>query len=159
MIVMVWINDDARWDRAIAVARERLVPGDEVVLLHVTAAGDEHLARGAFAGLLGRGGADPGDAVARVADDRAATVLDEAERLLGRAARRVRRSGHTEHEVVDAAREADLLVLVRDGDPSRPGPHSVGHRTRFVVDHAPCAVLLVWPERPPADAPAPPPEV
>jgi nucleotide-binding universal stress UspA family protein len=28
----------------------------------------------------------------------------------------------------------------------RGGPRSLGHATRFVVDHAPCAVLLVWPE-------------
>ncbi|MFD5466969.1 hypothetical protein ACFWIQ_29700 [Kitasatospora sp. NPDC127059] len=39
------------------------------------------------------------------------------------------------------------------GDPAHPGPHSLGPATRFVVDHAPCAVLLVWPER--AVSPAP----
>ena len=42
-----------------------------------------------------------------------------------------------------AAREgADLLVLARDGGP-HPGPKSLSPRTRFVVDHATCAVLLV----------------
>jgi hypothetical protein len=30
------------------------------------------------------------------------------------------------------------------------GPPSVGHTARFVVDHAPCPVLLVRPTPPPA---------
>ncbi len=44
-----------------------------------------------------------------------------------------------------AAVDADLLVLCRDGDRSRPGPHSLGPVTRFISDHATCPVLLVWP--------------
>ena len=32
---------------------------------------------------------------------------------------------------------------VRLGPPERAGPHSVGHTARFVLDHAPCPVLLV----------------
>ena len=43
----------------------------------------------------------------------------------------------------------DLLVLARDGDHSRLGPHSLGPAARFVVDHAPCRVLLVWADAPP----------
>ncbi|HET9257509.1 MAG TPA: hypothetical protein VFO16_20230 [Pseudonocardiaceae bacterium] len=27
-----------------------------------------------------------------------------------------------------------------------PGPHSLGPTARYVLDHAPCAVLLVWPD-------------
>jgi nucleotide-binding universal stress UspA family protein len=50
-----------------------------------------------------------------------------------------------EREVVEAAGQADLLVLARDGDRERPGPKSLGPPPRFVVDHAPCGVLLVWP--------------
>ena len=46
--------------------------------------------------------------------------------------------------MVEAAAGADLLILARDGE-RRPGPKSLGPRTRFVVDHAPCRVLLVWP--------------
>jgi hypothetical protein len=34
-------------------------------------------------------------------------------------------------------------VLARDGE-ARVGPHSLGPRTRFVVDHAACQVLVVW---------------
>jgi hypothetical protein len=60
--------------------------------------------------------------------------------------------------VVRAAAEgADLLVVARDGDRSRLGPASLGPATRFVVDHAPCPVLLVWPEQTPAVGSIPPP--
>jgi nucleotide-binding universal stress UspA family protein len=31
----------------------------------------------------------------------------------------------------------------REAAEGRPGPHSVGHTARFVLDHAPCPVLLV----------------
>ena len=52
----------------------------------------------------------------------------------------------------------DMLVLARDGDHARLGPHSLGPPARFVVDHAPCQVLLVWADAPPAvtDHPARP---
>jgi Na+/H+ antiporter NhaD/arsenite permease-like protein len=50
-----------------------------------------------------------------------------------------------------------LVVPARDGDRSRLGPHSLGPATRFVVDHAPCAVLLTWPARAPDVASIPPP--
>ncbi|MYS14557.1 universal stress protein, partial [Streptomyces sp. SID4982] len=67
------------------------------------------------------------------------------------------RSGRPEHEVVAAAEGAGLLVLARDGDRSRLGPHSLGPAARFTVDHAPCPVLLVWPERAPGLGTIPPP--
>ena len=54
-----------------------------------------------------------------------------------------------EREVVAAAEDCDLLVLARDGDHERLGPHSLAPPARFVVDHAPCRVLLVWPDAPP----------
>ncbi len=66
--------------------------------------------------------------------------------------------GEFEREVIRAVAEnVDLLVLARDGDHSRLGPHSLGPATRFVVDHAPCAVLLVWPDEPPGIESIPPP--
>ena len=68
------------------------------------------------------------------------------------------RHGRVEREVVTACAGADLLVLARDGDDERLGPKSLGRHARFVVDHAPCRVLLVWPGEPPAaDLPPPPP--
>jgi nucleotide-binding universal stress UspA family protein len=39
---------------------------------------------------------------------------------------------------------ADLVVLRASRHPRpEPGPRSVGHTARFVVDHAPCPVLLI----------------
>jgi nucleotide-binding universal stress UspA family protein len=66
--------------------------------------------------------------------------------LIGRDAELALRTGRVEREVVDAARAADVLVVAREG--RRPGPRSLEHPLRFVVDHAPCAVLLVWPAPP-----------
>ena len=80
----------------------------------------------------------------------AAELLAAGEARLGRPARQERRQGRVERLVVEAAQDADLLVAARDGDRSRLGPASLGPVTRFVADHAPCPVLLVWPE------PAPP---
>jgi hypothetical protein len=59
--------------------------------------------------------------------------------------------------VVAASARADLLILARDGDQTRLGPKSLGKTARFVVDHAACPVLLVWPGAPPGVATIPPP--
>jgi nucleotide-binding universal stress UspA family protein len=139
--VMVWINPAAAWESAVdAVAH---LPRDEVVLLLVTQHADEGY--GAFAGLLGPAGHEPGEAFAGIEEDQAAALFDEAEARIGRPVRRLWERGVAEHEVVTAASGADLLVCVRDGAHGLPGPDSLSPATRFVVDHAPCAVLLVWP--------------
>ena len=78
-----------------------------------------------------------------------------AERL-GRPCTQLERSGRIEREVVAAAEGADLLILARDGDRTHLGPRSLSPATRFVVDHAPCPVLLVWPETAPGIATIPP---
>jgi nucleotide-binding universal stress UspA family protein len=75
----------------------------------------------------------------------------------GRPARPVLRAGRVEREVVEQAAGADLLVAARDGDRCRLGPRSLGPATRFVVDHAPCQVLLVWPDQVPRLDSMPPP--
>jgi hypothetical protein len=63
-----------------------------------------------------------------------------------------------EREVVAATADAILLICARDGDRSRLGPRSLGPATRFVVDHVPCPVLLVWPgEAPDLESIPPPP--
>ena len=46
-------------------------------------------------------------------------------------------------DLEEAAGTADVLVMARSGH--HPGPHSLEHANRFVVDHAPCTVLLTWP--------------
>jgi nucleotide-binding universal stress UspA family protein len=132
----------------------------ELVLLHVVDADITEALHGAFGGLLGRGGRDrdPGDAVASLADEESARLLAAAEARLGRRARHEVRVGRVEREVVAGCAGATLLVCARDGDHSRLGPRSLGPHTRFVVDHAPCAVLLIWPdETPDLDSIPPPP--
>ena len=57
-------------------------------------------------------------------------------------------SPEKEREVLEACESSDLLVLARGGEPRRD-PKSLGRWGRFVLDHAGCAVLLVWPEDPP----------
>lgn len=76
-------------------------------------------------------------------------ILDEAQRQLA-AATVLRRQGRPELEIVNTAAEmeADLIVIGHRAayvDAPPLGPHSVGHVARFVLDHAPCAVLLLRP--------------
>jgi nucleotide-binding universal stress UspA family protein len=164
--VLVWITEGT-W-QACADAARRLAPADAgITLLHVTPADLPETAHGAYLGLLGRGhgGRDPGPQLAELAAVSAGELLDDAARRLARPCDRMRRQGRVEREVVTAAADADLLVVARDGDRTRLGPKSLGKATRFVVDHAPCPVLLVWPETapgidsipPPGKPPGPPP--
>ena len=62
----------------------------------------------------------------------------------------LQRHGRPELEIVNAAAEwsADVIVIgarAEYGQPPHIGPRSVGHVARFVLDHAPCPVLLVRP--------------
>lgn len=163
MRVLVWLVEGgwaAGLDAAIGLA-----PADaDFTLLHVLPPDVEELAHGAFSGLLGRGHADPdpGDRLASIGAASEQALLDAAAERAERAGRPVqvlRRHGRPEREVVAAAVDFDLLVVSRDGDRSRLGPKSLGPPTRFVVDHAPCPVLLVWPEPAPGlDSIPPPPQ-
>jgi nucleotide-binding universal stress UspA family protein len=146
--VVVWVAEGT-W-RACVDAALRLAPADaRITLLHVTPAEVPDAAHGAYLGPFGRGGGpgrDPGPRVAELAAASAGELLDAAARRLGRPCDRLERQGHPEREVVTTAAGADLLILARDGDRSPLGPKSLGKASRFVVDHAPCPVLLVWPE-------------
>ncbi len=76
-------------------------------------------------------------------------ILEEGSRLLG-GTERIERTGRPEREIVQAALEwrADVIVLCSRSEPEgapQVGPKSVGHVARFVLDHAPCPVLLVRP--------------
>jgi nucleotide-binding universal stress UspA family protein len=60
------------------------------------------------------------------------------------------REGRPEREIVNVAAEweADLVIIcprAEYGGKPVIGPKSVGHVARFVLDHAPCPVLLVRP--------------
>jgi nucleotide-binding universal stress UspA family protein len=110
----------------------------------------EELASHGGARLLGRHPPPPpGPPLRAIAEEEARALLEAARERLARPAEVSARRGRIEREVLDACVGADLLVLARDGE-HRLEPKSLGPRTRFVVDHAPCQVLLVWPEAPPS---------
>ncbi len=74
-------------------------------------------------------------------------ILDEAAEAVP-GAELMLREGRPEREIVNAVAEwrADLILLcprTHYGERPHIGPKSVGHVARFVVDHAPCPVLLL----------------
>ncbi|MFE7132494.1 universal stress protein [Streptomyces sp. NPDC057638] len=168
MAVVVWIVEGT-WPACVDAARAHPARDGRTVLLYVTTPEAVGVARGAHASLLGRTGErpgllhgwgrDPGAEVERLAADAADALLTEAAVRLGRPCRRVARTGRAEREVVAEAAGAELMICARDGDRTRLGPHSLGPATRYVVDHAPCPLLLVWPgPAPGTDTLPPPPE-
>ena len=146
MRVVVWLVEGT-WPGCVDAAARLLPPGAHVALLHVSPSDVAEVAGAASAGLLGRAfrGRRATRLVEEIADEAASAILaGEAERLGRQDAELLQRRGRVEREVVGAvAQGVDLLVLARDGDRSRLGPHSLGPATRFVVDHAPCAVLII----------------
>jgi nucleotide-binding universal stress UspA family protein len=155
MKVVVWVTEGT-WKSAVDAARE--LPGGDITLLHVIDVSTVQAVAGSRAGLMGRGHSyDAGGAAEQVLTDAQAELLDAARARLDRPARLLARQGRIEREVIAACGDAGLLVLARDGDHTRLGPHSIGHHARFVIDHAPCRVLLVWPDEPPDLSTAPPP--
>jgi nucleotide-binding universal stress UspA family protein len=153
MTVLVWITEDT-WAACVDATRT-LAPADQVTLLHVTDTAALDAAQGAFSGLLGRARFDPGTQLEALAESAATELLDAAAARLGRPATRLLLRGRPEHQVTDAARGATLLVVARQG--TEAGPKSLGKAARFVVDHAACPVLLIWPRAVPEGLPPPPP--
>ena len=148
MRALVWIVDDT-WEATVDEADAFLPADADVTLLHVAPADVESVAEGARHGLLGRPrprhhGPPPPTPLRAISEEAAAALLAAARERLGRDATTVSLRGRVEREVVEAADQADVLVLARDGDRTRPGPHSLGPAARYVVDHASCRVLLVW---------------
>ena len=159
MRALVWIAEDS-WQATVAEAAAHLPADADVTLLHVADAQAEGVVAAARHALLGRphgeprGGAEPLPAISAAA---AGELLAEALSRLGVAADLQARRGRVEREVVAAAEGMDLLILARDGEGDRLGPRSLGPGVRFVVDHAPCDVLLIWPNGAPEVATLPPP--
>lgn len=160
MRALVWIVEDT-WEATVAEAAAFLPADAEVTLLHVAPGDVETLAEGSRRGLLGRRHPPPPhgapEPLRAISDEAAEALLAEALERFGRAAGAEGRRGRVEREVVEAAEGMDVLVLARDGDHSRLGPHSLGPAARFVVDHAPCRVLLIWADAPPDVDTIPPP--
>ena len=154
--VYIWVCEGT-W-RASVDAALSLGPADaRFTLLHVTPTEVADAARGAYAGLFGRGGPDPGVRLEKMAAAAAGDLLEAAAERLGRDCEQLEVQGRPERAVVSASAQADLLIVARDGDRARLGPKSLGKTTRFVVDHAACPVLLVWPGSAPDVGTIPPP--
>ena len=131
-------------------------PDLEVTLLHVAEAAPRELA--AHDPMFRRG---PWPSAGRAEIEQRMTDADEAgaaallslwqERfesaLAGIRITHLVARGRPEQEIVAAARRlnADAVVLCArpQSGPTEPGPRSVGHVARFVVDHSPVAVLLI----------------
>lgn len=155
MKAVVLITDGV-WEAAVDAARDAVPADAGIELLHVATDDAEHVLHGAFTGLMGRG--------RRVSASVDEDVSRETEALLAAAAERLGRpcetralKGRPERAAVAAAEGADLLIMSRDGDFSRLGPHSIGHTSRFIIDHVPCRLLLVWPGSVPPVSSIPPP--
>jgi hypothetical protein len=146
--VLVWITEPG-WQAAVDAAA--LLEGAHVTLLWAGGGGPE-APEGALTGLLGRRHEPVRTRLAQLDADAGERLLDAAAQRLGRPAGRVVVQGRAEHAVVEAARGADVLVLARAT--RDPGPRSLGHAARFVVDHAACGVVLVWPGGPPPRPPS-----
>jgi nucleotide-binding universal stress UspA family protein len=144
--VLVWITEGT-WQATIDAARAAAPADADITLLNVITDELPEAAHSAYLGLFGRTphDRDPGERVAEAAADAAAGLLDAAANRLARPCEKIEEQGHPERIVVSAAARSDLLIVARDGDMARLGPKSLGKAARFVVDHAPCPVLLVWP--------------
>ncbi|GAA2629038.1 universal stress protein [Paractinoplanes durhamensis] len=155
MKVVVWITEGT-WQSVVDAVRD--LPAADITLLHVIDVHTVQAVAGSRAGLLGRGRSyDAAGPAEQVLTDAQAELLAAAQARLGRPAQLERRQGRVEREVIAACADAGLLALARDGDHTRLGPHSLGHHARFVIDHAPCRVLLIWPDEPPDLSTVPPP--
>jgi nucleotide-binding universal stress UspA family protein len=148
MRALLWITENT-WESCVDRAREFLPDDAELALLHVSPTDVEELVTAGPARLLGRHPRPhPGPPLVAIAAEEAEALLKAARARLARPAELLARRGRIESTVVTACAGVDLLVLARDGE-LRLGPPSLGPRTRFVLDHAPCQVLLVWTSQPP----------
>lgn len=146
MRVLVWIVEET--GQATVAAAAAFLPADADITLLYVRSDAETVARGARDALLGRSRRPAADRLDVISEQGTRDLLADAQAVLGRQAVLDARSGRIEHEVVAAAGAADLLMLARDHDHAHRGPRSLGPTARYVVDHAPCAVLLIWPDTP-----------
>jgi nucleotide-binding universal stress UspA family protein len=139
MRVLVWIVEGT-WKATVAAAKQFLPADAQITLLHIAPAEAQAVAREAPQALLGRRHAQSTGVLQSIAAQVASELLADARALLGRVG----------EAVVAAAQMMDVLVIARDCDHAAEGPHSLGPTARYVLDHAPCPVLLVWSDQ--ADA-------
>jgi nucleotide-binding universal stress UspA family protein len=148
MVAVVWITESS-WEACIEQAHRVIPDHADVRLVHVSPSDVEDLVGEGVGGLLGRRPAPPPQrAVRTVAAEEAQALLAQARARLARPASLHALRGHAARELLRLSANADLLLLARDRE-LRLGPKSLSHETRFIVDHSPCAVLLIWPQQPP----------
>jgi nucleotide-binding universal stress UspA family protein len=127
--------------------------GDPVLLVYVVDSRPPHEVREARLRFFGRQGQDD-ERMAEAETSTAQQVLAEATAICARLGVPAARlggltlHGRPEQEIIRTANEqrASLIVVgARYRGAGRPliGPQSVGHVARFVLDHAPCDVLLL----------------
>lgn len=145
MRALVWIVEDS-WKATVEAAAQLLPADAELTLLYVRETEAESVTRGALQGLLGRRSPTPHLSVESLSKQSAGELLAEAQTALGRESSIETCSGSVEQEVLAAADGMDVILMARDGDRAHRGPRSLGASGRFVVEHAQCAVLLVWPD-------------
>jgi nucleotide-binding universal stress UspA family protein len=133
----------------------KLVPfgASTVELLHVVDAGERRELEGALHPGLVRPHPQEAELRSQRSERKAVeAVAERAAQALGRGgARKVTLTtleGRPEREIVARLQDsrADVCVIARRPDwqeTASSGPRSVGHVARFVLDHAPCAVLLL----------------
>ena len=107
--VYVWVCEGT-WRAAVDAALRLAPAGARFTLLHVTPDDVADAAHGAYAGLFGRGGRDPGARLDELDAASARDLLEAAARRLGRACERLEVHRSTERAVVRACAGADLLI-------------------------------------------------
>lgn len=147
MKVVAWVAPGT-WNTVVDTAARR--PTEDEITLVAAADTQENIPSGILSGLMGRGHAPGHQYYDRLSKDAAQDLLDKAYKAIRREAETKLVVGRTERVVTEACADADLLILARDGDRSRLGPNSIGRHTRFVIDHAPCTVALLWPGETPS---------
>jgi nucleotide-binding universal stress UspA family protein len=127
----------------------------ECLLLHVIDTRPRHELQDYLRGPLHRPphrGPAPHEPVLKAAEKTAGrAAVEEAEaamRQAGLKSKTIVKEGNPEKIIVEVAREsrAELIIVwAHEGAAGHPriGPASIGHTARFVIDHAPCDVLLL----------------
>jgi nucleotide-binding universal stress UspA family protein len=130
-----------------------LIKGTELVLLHVIDTGPRHDLKHLIGQLRhGPAGEQSREEELHAAEERAGTAAltetQEAARAAGFTEHTSLVWGRPEETILQTARQEKVSLIcisAREGAEGHPhiGPASVGHTARFVLDHAPCDVLLL----------------
>lgn len=127
----------------------------ECLLLHVIDTGPRHDWKDYLRGPLHRRPHPdklPHEAAIRSAEEAASrTVIEDAMQAaqrFGFKATEIIKEGQPEKIIIQVAREMEVTLIAiwaREGGAGHPriGPAALGHTARFVIDHAPCDVLLL----------------